>query len=122
MRSLKLLGQHVLARRVVAPSTSSGGIVIPDTALEAERPFEAEVVAVGPGERTKHGAVRPMGLRPGDRILHNRYAGTKKVTFAGAEHVLLLEDDCVALVDVVPGGDSGVTFHDRDSLRDDWNL
>lgn len=122
MRNLKLGGQRVLARRVSAPSISSGGIAIPDSARSDLRPYEVEVVVVGPGKRTKHGAIRPMGLRPGDRVLHNRYAGTKKVVLDGEEYVLLAEDDCVALVEIVADGDSGVIFPDEGALRDDWDL
>ena len=73
-----------------------GGIIIPDTAKE--KPQEAEVIAVGPGKRTDDGNHIPMELKKGQKVLISKYGGTD-VKIDGEEHVILREDDILAIVD-----------------------
>lgn len=93
---VKPLGDRVLAKREEAGDEVRGGIVIPDTAKE--KPQEAKVIAVGAGRCDDKGKRIPMEIKKGDRILLGKYAGTE-VTIDDEEHVILREEDVLAIVE-----------------------
>jgi chaperonin GroES len=91
----KPLQDRVVVRRVKEEEKTPGGIIIPDTAKE--KPIEGKVIAVGAGKIGKDGAVRALDVKPGDRVLIGKYAGTEfKVD--GEEHVLVREEDILAVL------------------------
>ncbi len=94
--AVKPLGDRVLVKRLEEKEEVKGGIIIPDTAKE--KPQEAEVIAVGPGKRTDEGNRIPMELKKGQRVLISKYGGTD-VKLNGEEHVILREDDILAIVE-----------------------
>jgi chaperonin GroES len=96
MANVTPLGDRILARRSEPEEQQSGGIIIPDTAKET--PLEAEVVAVGAGKIGDDGERQEMGLEVGDRILISKYGGTE-VKLDGVEHLILREDDVLAVVE-----------------------
>ena len=75
--------------------TTSGGIIIPDTAKE--KPQEGEVVAVGNGRLLDSGERQPVDVGVGDLVLFAKYGGTE-VTYDNAEYLILREDDILAKV------------------------
>jgi len=75
-------------------TTSPGGIVIPDSA--AEKPSRGEVVAVGNGLVLDNGEVRPLDLKPGDKVLFGKYSGTE-VKVDGEDLLVMKEDDVMAV-------------------------
>ncbi len=90
------LHDRILAKRLAEQETTKGGIIIPDTAKE--KPIEGKVVAVGTGKILEDGKVRPLEIKAGDRILFGKYSGTE-VKIEGEEHLILREDDVLAVVD-----------------------
>lgn len=97
MSNVTPLGDRILARRLDAGKEEvRGGIIIPDTAKE--KPLEAEVVAVGAGRRDDNGERIPVELKAGDRVLISKYGGTE-VKLDGVEHLILREDDVLAVVE-----------------------
>ena len=42
-----------------------------------EKPSEGEVFAVGPGEMTEDGKLKPMNVKTGDKILFGKWSGTE---------------------------------------------
>ena len=89
------LHDRVLVRRIEAEEKTKGGIIIPDTAKE--KPVEALVIAVGNGKTLKDGKVHPLDVKAGDRVLFGKYSGTE-VKLDGEEHVILREDDLLAVL------------------------
>lgn len=89
------LADRVLVKRLEEKEEKHGSIIIPDTAKE--KPQEAEVIAVGPGKRGNDGNRIPMEVKAGDRVLVSKYGGTD-VKINGAEHVILREDDILAVI------------------------
>lgn len=89
------LADRVLVKRLDEKEEKQGGIIIPDTAKE--KPQEAEVIAVGPGKRGENGERIPLEVKKGDKVLVSKYGGTD-VKISGAEHVILREDDILAIV------------------------
>ncbi len=91
---IRPLADRLVVRRSVEETKTKSGLFIPDTAKE--KPLEAEVVAVGPGKTMKDGKVFPLDVKAGDKVLFGKYAGTE-VKIDGVEHVLLREDDVLAV-------------------------
>ena len=96
MANVTPLGDRILAQRLDAGEQVRGGIIIPDSAKE--KPLEAQVIAVGAGKIGDDGKHQPMDLKVGDRILISRYGGTE-VKLDGVEHLILREDDVLAIVE-----------------------
>ncbi len=92
---LKPLGDRIIAKALVAQEKTAGGIILPDTAKE--KPQEAEVVAVGPGALLDTGKRSAMDVKPGDKIIYGKYAGTD-MKIDGEELVILRQEDVLAIV------------------------
>lgn len=97
------LGGHLLVRLGKPETKTQGGIVLPSR----QRPNEADVVSVGPGEvrSEKTGEVMPVGVPAGKRILYRPSAMFTKFELEGVEHALLREDDVVLSFDAPPEGE-----------------
>ena len=92
---IRPLADRVVVKRLEGETKTKGGIIIPDTAKE--KPVEGQVVAVGNGKVLKGGKVRAPELKVGDRVLFGKYSGTE-VKLDGVEHVILTEDDVLAVL------------------------
>jgi chaperonin GroES len=91
---IRPLQDRILVKRVDEEETTSGGIIIPDSAKE--KPQEGLVVAVGPGKTLENGSISEPAVNKGDRILFSKYAGTE-VNLDGEEHIIIREDDILAI-------------------------
>ena len=89
------LHDRVLVRRVEAEEKTAGGIIIPDTAKE--KPQEGEVVAVGGGLRAENGAINPLDVKAGDKILFGKWSGTE-VKLDGEDLLIMKESDILGIV------------------------
>lgn len=95
--TIKPLSDRILVKRVEeSQQTSSGGIIIPDTAKE--KPQEAIIVAVGPGKIDDSGKRLPMDVKKKDRVLISKYGGTE-VKIDGVEHLIIRQDDVLGIVE-----------------------
>ena len=56
------------------------------------------MIAVGAGKRDKDGKVVPLDVKAGDRVLFAKYSGTE-VKIDGEEHLIMREDDLLAVLD-----------------------
>jgi chaperonin GroES len=92
---IRPLADRLVVKRVEQETKTKGGIIIPDTAKE--KPIEGQVVAVGNGKVLKNGKLRPLDVKAGDRVLFGKYSGTE-IKLDGVEHVLLSEDDVLAVL------------------------
>ena len=93
---LKPLNDRVLVKRLESEEVTSGGIIIPDTAKE--KPMKGEVVAAGPGKIDEAGKRAAMGVKEGDLVLFNKYAGTE-IKIEGADYLVMREDDILAIIE-----------------------
>jgi chaperonin GroES len=91
---LRPLQDRIVVKRLEGETQTKGGIIIPDTAKE--KPIEGKVVAVGNGKVLNDGKVRPLEVKVGDTVLFGKYSGTE-VKIDGVEHVLIREDDVLAV-------------------------
>ena len=90
------LHDRVVVRRIESEEKTKGGIIIPDTAKE--KPQEGEVVAVGPGARDENGAVQPLDVKAGDRVLFGKWSGTE-VKLDGQDLLIMKESDIMGVVE-----------------------
>ncbi len=95
--NLRPLQDRIIVQRIEEDQqTSSGGIIIPDSAKE--KPQQAKVVAVGNGKRNDDGTVTPVDVKAGDKILVGKYSGND-VKIDDEEYVILREDEVLAVIE-----------------------
>jgi chaperonin GroES len=92
---IRPLADRVVIKRLEQEEKTKGGIIIPDTAKE--KPVEGLVVAAGNGKILKNGKVHPLEVKAGDKVLIGKWAGTE-VKLDGVEHVILSEDEILAVM------------------------
>jgi chaperonin GroES len=92
---IRPLADRVVVKRTKEEEKTKGGIIIPDSAKE--KPVEGVVIAVGNGKVLKDGKTRPLDVKAGDHVLFGKYSGTE-VKLDGEEHVILREDDLLAVL------------------------
>src|SRR3954462_12581423 len=97
--SFRPLHDRVLIRRVEAEEKTKGGILIPDTAQE--KPMEGEVVAAGPGARNETGALVPLDVKAGDRVLFGKWSGTEG-KLDGEDLLIMKESALMGIVEGAP--------------------
>jgi chaperonin GroES len=90
------LHDRVVVRRIEEDERTPGGIIIPDTAKE--KPQQGEVVAAGPGARDEKGAVQPLDVKAGDRVLFGKWSGTE-VKINGEELLIMKESDILGVLE-----------------------
>ena len=90
------LHDRVVIRRIEEVGKTSGGIIIPDTAKE--KPMEGEIVAAGPGARNEAGALVPLDVKAGDRILFGKWSGTE-IKLDGEDLLVMKESDIMGIID-----------------------
>ena len=93
--TIKPLADRIVIKMVEAEETTKSGIILAGSAKE--KPQVAEVVAVGPGGVVDGKEIK-MYLKPGDRVLMSKYAGTE-VKLDGQEFTILRQDDVLAIVE-----------------------
>lgn len=91
----KPLHDRVLVERIEQEEKTAGGIIIPDTAKE--KPIEGKVLAVGAGSLDERGAMRPLSVKSGDRVLFGKWSGTE-VKIGGKDLLIMKESDIFGII------------------------
>ena len=94
--NVRPLRDRILVTRLEEGEQRVGGIIIPDSAKE--KPLEALVVAVGNGKVQEDGSLRKLEVKAGDKILFSKYSGSD-IKIDGTEHLILREDDVLAVIE-----------------------
>ncbi len=94
---IKPLADRVIVKPSdVSESTSTGGIIIPDTAKE--KPQEGKIVAVGPGKLDENGKLIKMNVKVNDEVLYSKYGGTE-LKIEGEDYLIMSESDILAITE-----------------------
>ena len=93
---IRPLHDRIVVKRTAEDTTSSGGIVIPDSA--AEKPSKGEVIAVGNGKLLDNGKTHALDTKVGDKVLFAKYSGTE-VDIDNEKYLVMREDDVMAVFD-----------------------
>ena len=92
---LRPLGDRVVLQYQEAEEKTQSGIILPDSAKE--KPQEAVVLAVGPGTDVNGKEVK-MHVKPGDKVIYSKYAGTE-VKLGEEEYIVAGQNDIIAVVE-----------------------
>ena len=92
---LNPLSNRVVIKFEEAEEKTKAGIIL--TASAQEKPQVAEVIAIGPGKITDNGAIAPMTVKVGNRVIASKYAGTA-VKLDGVEYTIVKQSDILAIV------------------------
>lgn len=85
----------LLVKRSEPVLMSKGGIHLAET--HAERPNEGYVIKTGEGRLLRDGSVRPLVVKPGDRVLFGKFSGSAtEVDTPSGPLVVLREDEVLA--------------------------
>ncbi|MBQ6717760.1 MAG: co-chaperone GroES [Clostridia bacterium] len=93
--TIKPLADNVVIKATAAEETTKSGIVL--TSASKEKPQIAEVVAVGPGGIVD-GKEVCMTVKPGDKVIAAKYAGTD-IKLDDEEYTVLHIADILAIVE-----------------------
>lgn len=94
--SIKPLGDRVVVEPLSQEDITASGIFLPETAKE--KPQKGLVISAGPGARDDQGRVTPLDVKPGDKVIFARYAGSE-VKLGTSQTVLILrESDILAVL------------------------
>ena len=91
---LKPLDDRVVVSPLSAEETTSGGVILPDSAQE--KPNKGKIVAVGPGKMRDDGERMAPAVKVGAVVFYGKYAGTE-VKVSGNEFKILRESDILAV-------------------------
>lgn len=89
---IKPLADRILVKADAAETKTASGIIIPDTAQEKTQ--MATVVAVGPGTEKEK-----ISVKVGDRVMHDKYSGTKVDLGDGADYLIVRNSDLIAIIE-----------------------
>lgn len=93
--NVRPLDDRVIVEPSEAEETTSGGIVLPDSAQE--RPQRGKILAVGPGRLLDSGNRGELSVTVGDEIIFGKYGGTD-IEINGEDVKILREGDILAKV------------------------
>jgi chaperonin GroES len=92
---IRPLDDRVVVEPIEAEQTTSGGIVLPDSAKE--KPQRGTVVAVGPGKLLDSGERGSLSVAVGDEVIYGKYGGSD-IEIDGEDVKILRESDILAKV------------------------
>ena len=94
--TLQPLGDRVVVERDESLETTTGGIVLPDSAQD--KPSRGTIISIGTGRLLDDGSRAKMQVKKGDRVLFTSYA-PEAITLGEDEYLLMNESDILAIID-----------------------
>ena len=92
--SLVMLNDNLLIEPLDSETTTSSGIVIPDSAKE--KPQKGKVIGVGPGKMVDGARVK-LEVSEGDVVMYRKWGGTE-IKVDNKDLLIVKEDDILAIV------------------------
>lgn len=93
--NLTPLGDRVIVKPTASEEKTKGGVYLPDTAKE--KPQKGEIIAVGKGKYTEEGKLIEMEVKPGDKVLYGKYAGTE-IKYEGEDYLIVKQSEILAIL------------------------
>ena len=88
---MKPLYERILIKPKDKETTTSKGIMLPEKAVK--KPNIGLVISCGDGT-----PYNPMLVKPGDLVLHNRYAGIE-LMYKGEKHYVIMSNEVIAILE-----------------------
>lgn len=95
MNTIKPLADRVLVKPL-HEEENSFGILLAQTAKEKSE--KGEIIAVGPGKTTDNGAIVPMNVKVGQKVLFKKYA-PDEIKVGKEELLIISESDILAIIE-----------------------
>lgn len=89
---IRPLGDRVVIKPLPKEEKTKTGIILPETA-EKEKPEQGKIIAIGQGEK-----IKKLGLKVGDRVLFEKYAGTD-IKLENVEYKVVDKDSVLAILE-----------------------
>ncbi len=86
----RILAGKILVKPQAAETTTSSGIIIPDSAKE--KPLQGSVVLVGEAKKDE-----VMEIKVGDIVLYGKYGGTE-LAIDGEDYLLISQSDVLYIL------------------------
>jgi chaperonin GroES len=96
-QKIRPLSDRVVVEAQELETTTAGGIVIPDSATDREKPMQGKVIAIGNGKYVE-GKLQPLQVKVGDNVLFGKYAGTN-VKLDATEFLVMREEDIMGVLE-----------------------
>lgn len=97
MSTFTPLGDRILIDPIPIEETTKSGIILAQTQTNSV-PTTGLVIAVGPGRTTPEGAVAPMTIKVGQRVMWNKFAGSH-IEVDGKPLLLMRETDIAGVLE-----------------------
>lgn len=98
MKTIKILGNHVLIGKLPQKTQTKGGIHLVGRYQDDEKRWM--VLSVGPGrvvkKKGKPDVLIPIELKPGDYVITNMYGGNKLALEDGTGRLVVEADEIIA--------------------------
>ena len=94
--NIRPLGDRVVVEPIEQETTTSSGLVLPETAKE--KPQQGRVLAAGKGRMDDDGDRIPMDVKEGDKVLFAKYAGTE-IKMDDKKLLIMKESDILAIIE-----------------------
>jgi chaperonin GroES len=97
---VEMLYDRLLVRVIEASNRTSGGLFVPEMALDQTPYLRAEVVEVGHGRVTQNGDVVPLMVKRADTIVFFRTGDGTQLIFPdeGGKDLLIIREAHVAMI------------------------
>jgi chaperonin GroES len=93
--TLRPLAGYVLVRPSEGESTTTSGIILPESAQE--KPALGEVISIGDGLTLGNGQYLSCPVKVGDKVFYKKWGGDE-VKFGGEELKLVKFEDLIAIL------------------------
>ncbi len=93
---LQPLGDRVVIKREESEETTTGGILLPDSAKD--KPARGQVISIGNGRLLDDGSRGELQVKVGDRVIFSSYGG-ETLNLDDEELLLMREDDILAVIE-----------------------
>ena len=93
--SIRPLADRILVRPAKGETTTKGGLLLPETAVQ--KPLQGEVLAVGKGKSVNDGTRVEVDVVVGDTVLYGKHVGVE-VTAPDDEKLLILKEEEILAV------------------------
>lgn len=94
--SIKPLAGYVLVEPALAETTTSSGIILPETAQE--KPAMGKVLSIGEDLVLENGKAIKAPVKVGDKVFYKKWGGDE-IKISGKELKLVKFDDLMAIVE-----------------------
>lgn len=98
IEDVRPFSERVVIKKLEAKERMFGSIVIPQSANEIDTSWVAEVMAVGKGRLLKNGTTLDIDVKPGDKVVVDKYIGAE-IKIDGEKYYIVKEDDILGVLE-----------------------